>query len=175
GEARGTVEAYAARMADGRVVEGRGKKELEAAIAERPTQLVLRLVGPSVLDFFELETGSHIRHAMSTQPEIVRVRVLSGDDALPPRRMIDDHVAAKKLFEQRTAEGMTGADLGPNPENLLPAVRTILFEPPRRTGGLALLELEDYAMGTALALSVRKLADALASLWLLRMSRKDVT
>jgi hypothetical protein len=171
GEARGTLETFAARLADGRIVEGGGRKELEAVLADGPAQLAMRVVGRSVLDFFELETGSHIRHALSTQPEIVRVRVLSGAQAVSPRRLIDDHVAAKTRFEEETAAGMTPPELGANPERLLPAVRTILFEPSRRAGGLALLELEDFAMGTPLALSVRKVSEALTNLWLLRMSR----
>ena len=170
-DARGTLETFAARLADGRIVEGGGKKELEAVLAGGPAQLAMRIVGRSVLDFFELETGSHIRHALSTQPEIVRVRVLSGAGAVAPRRLIDEHVAAKKRFEEETAAGMAAPELGANPERLLPAVRTILFEPPRRAGGLALLELEDFAMGTPLALPVRKVSEALTNLWLLRMSR----
>jgi len=185
GDARGTLETFAARLADGRIVEGGGKQELEAVLAGGPAQIAMRIVGRSVLDFFELETGSHIRHALSTQPEIVRVRVLSGAQAVAPRRLLDDHVAAKQRFEEETAAGMTRPELrsgespdtssrrslSDNPESLLPAVRTILFEPSRRAGGLATLELEDFAMGTALALPVRKVADALTNLWLLRMSR----
>ncbi|MDB4946360.1 MAG: ATP-dependent Clp protease, ATP-binding subunit, two ATP-binding domain [Labilithrix sp.] len=170
-DARGTLENFAARLADGRIVEGAGKTELESVLAEGPAQLAMRIVGRSVLDFFELETGSHIRHALSTQPEIVRVRVLSGAAALPPRRLIDAHMIAKRRFEEETERGLTSPELTANPESLLPAVRKILFEPSRRPGGYAPLELEDYAMGIPLALPVRRLKDALTKLWLLRMSR----
>ncbi len=53
-------------------------------------------------------------------------------------------------------------------------MRKIRFDLPRRPGGSSPLEIEDYVMGFAETLEVRRLEDALAPIWLLRTSRADV-
>jgi ATP-dependent Clp protease ATP-binding subunit ClpA/ATP-dependent Clp protease ATP-binding subunit ClpC len=149
-DARGECHGVALRTRDGRVVEG-GSDDLGAIIATGARHVVIKQVGLAVLDFFELETGSHLRHSMSGSPEIVRVRVVPA---------AADRSAASLLEE-------------PLDQRLLPAVRTIRFDPSRRPGGTSALALEDYAMAVTLDLQVREIRDALDRLWRIRMSREE--
>ncbi len=147
-EGRGECHGFAAQTLDGRVVEGSGE-QLDDAVAAGLRRVVVKQVGLGVLDFFELETGCHIRHSLSAPPEIARVHVSAAGA---------DRSSASVLAE-------------PIAQRLLPAVRTIRFEPSRRPGQASALALEDYAMAVALDLQVRELRDALDRLWQIRMSR----
>ncbi|WP_437814248.1 hypothetical protein [Sorangium sp. So ce1078] len=133
--------------------------------------LVLSVVGLCVLDFFELETGAHVWTSLARGPEVVRVRVLPARPGLSPAAAVREHLERQAAFDEAARHG--GA-LPPNPAALLPVVRRIRFDPPRRQGRAAPIEIEDYAMGYAEAAQVRSLSQALAPLWLLRMSREDV-
>ena len=147
-EARGECHGFAALTLDGRLVQGSGE-ELPDVVATGVRRLVLKQVGLGVLDFFELETGCHIRHSMSAPPEIVRVQVSAADAERSPSSVLAEPVA----------------------QRLLPAVRTIRFEPSHRPGATTALALEDYAMAVTLDLRVRGIEDALDRLWRIRMSR----
>ncbi|WP_437288533.1 AAA family ATPase [Sorangium sp. So ce406] len=180
GEAGGEVEGWAgarsgrAPEGDGhaRAVEhGRGTAGLDAALSSGPELLVLSVVGLCVRDFFELETGAHVWTSLARGPEVVRVRVLPARPGLSPAAAVRDHLDRQAAFDEAARRGRA---LPPNPAELLPVVRRIRFDPPRRPGTAAPIEIEDYVMGYAEASSVRSLSQALAPLWLLRMSREDL-
>ncbi|WP_437590503.1 AAA family ATPase [Sorangium sp. So ce1000] len=182
-EAGGEVEGWACaplgRASDGdgraRVIEqGRGAAGLDAALsaAGRGAELlVLSVVGLCVLDFFELETGVHVWTSLARGPELVRVRVVPARPGLSPAGAVREHLERQAAFDEAARHGRA---LPPNPAELLPVVRRVRFDPPRRPGATAPIEIEDYVMGYAESALVRSLSQALAPLWLLRMSREDV-
>ncbi|WP_437279300.1 AAA family ATPase [Sorangium sp. So ce375] len=181
GEAGGEVEGWAcaplgrASDADGRVVEkGSGAAALDAMLSapgRGAELLVVSVVGLCVLDFFELETGVHVWTSLARGPEVVRVRVLPARPGLSPAGAVQEHLDRQSAFDEAARHGRA---LPPNPAELLPVVRRVRFDPPRRAGATAPIEIEDYVMGYADSAQVRSLAQALAPLWLLRMSREDV-
>ncbi|WP_437992229.1 AAA family ATPase [Sorangium sp. So ce145] len=183
GEAGGEVEGWAcaplgsASGGDGRarvVEQGRGAAGLEAMLAapgRGAELLVLSVVGLCVMDFFELETGAHVWTSLSRGPEVVRVRVLPARPGLSPARAVREHLDLQAAFDEAARRERA---LPPNPAELLPVVRRVRFDPPRRPGATAPIEIEDYVMGYAESSLVRSLSQALAPLWLLRMSREDV-
>jgi len=71
--------------------------------------------------------------------------------------------------------GETPADVlarpitGPIPK----VVRKVRFDPPRPSGPPVPYEIEDYVTGYAATVHARELGEALAALWLLRVSRED--
>ena len=168
--ARGEVEGWASARLSGEVEAGAGAAGLEGLLRGDAEVLVLGVVGLCVLDFFELESGAHVWTSLSRGPEVVRVRVLPATAGRTPARLVQEHRAAKAVFD---AAARSGGPLPPNPSALTPVVRKIRFDPPR-PGRSAPLEIEDYVMGYAETSQVGSLAQALAPLWLLRMSREDV-
>jgi ATP-dependent Clp protease ATP-binding subunit ClpA/ATP-dependent Clp protease ATP-binding subunit ClpC len=130
----------------------------------------LKIVGLCVKDFYALEDGCHVRCSLAAPPEIVRVRVVAADPEITTEAALTQRIAERARF-QAALEG--GGDVPSNPDALTPAVRKIQFDPPRRSGPLATVDIEDYALGTAMTLPARRLVDALQPLWLLRMSREE--
>ncbi|WP_437647781.1 AAA family ATPase [Sorangium sp. So ce362] len=153
------------------IAQGRGTAGLDAMLTGGAELLVLSVVGLCVLDFFELETGAHVWTSLARGPEVVRVRVLPARPGLSPATAVREHLERQAAFDEAARHGRA---LPPNPAALLPVVRRIRFDPPGRPGRAAPIEIEDYAMGYAEAALVRSLSQALAPLWLLRMSREDV-
>ena len=168
--ARGELEGWAGARRGGEVEAGDGGAGLEALLRGDAEVLTLGMVGLCVLDFFELEAGAHVWTSLGRGPEVVRVRVLPAPTGTMPARLVEDHLAAKAAFDDAAR---AGRPLPPNPSALPPVVRKIRFDPPR-SGRTAPLEIEDYVMGYAETAQVGSLAQALAPLWLLRMSREDV-
>jgi ATP-dependent Clp protease ATP-binding subunit ClpA/ATP-dependent Clp protease ATP-binding subunit ClpC len=134
--------------------------------AQGVERVVIKIIGLCVQDFFALETGSHVWQSMAEQPEIVQVRVSPAPAGVAGRELLDAYDLARAAFE----EGLTRGAPPPNPDRLLPAVRKIRFDPPRRPGAVALLDLEDYVLSHGTSLWVRSIDEALPSLWMLRMS-----
>jgi len=132
--------------------------------------LVLRIVGLSVLDFFALEQGSQVWSSLARGPEVVRVRVWSAGPEDTPARVIEAEEEKQRRFDEAAR---LGVPLPESPTALLPVVRKIRFDPPRRAGASAPLDIEDYVMGYAETVVVRSIAEALLPIWLLRMSRED--
>ena len=145
--------------------------ELAALLDRAPDLVVLEIVGLSVYDFFAEETGCHLWQSLQSAPEVVRVRVSSAPPDRTPRDVVAEHAAAVRRFQEALEAGR--AELPENPEGFLPAVRRIRFDPPARPGATAMLELEDYLVGTSSATHARGLAEPLRQLWLLRMSRQE--
>lgn len=167
------LEGASVRLADGRIIDVAGDEPvagLEAALSRgRCVHAVLELSELLVVDAFEAENGCHIWRSFSSEPEIVRVRVLSGHGRAAPRSFIDDHIAGLATFEQALE---AGADpLPPNPEQLVPAVRTLAFRPPLRDGEVFAVELEDFLTSYSDTLNVRSIEQALRHVWYLRWSR----
>jgi ATP-dependent Clp protease ATP-binding subunit ClpA/ATP-dependent Clp protease ATP-binding subunit ClpC len=142
---------------------------LREALRAAASHLAMRVAGLCVLDFFALEQGSHVWSALGRGPEIVRVRVSPAMGHEPPAARIREHDAQQRAYDEAAHRGLP---LPPNPGALLPLVRSIHFEPPRRPGTTAPLSMEDYVIGTATTVEARSIAEALAPLWLLRASRE---
>ncbi len=160
----GQLAGYAT-LARGTVLEGADKRQLAAALNAKPELVVLRILGMCVRDFAELETGTHVWQGSTTAPELVRVRVLP-DDGRSAAAHVAEHRKLREAFDK--AAMAPGREVH-SPMRLLPIARTVRFDPPR--AGLAALELEDFAMGHGGTFHVKTLAEALGSLWLLRMTR----
>jgi ATP-dependent Clp protease ATP-binding subunit ClpA/ATP-dependent Clp protease ATP-binding subunit ClpC len=144
----GEVDSWAIRGRDGAVTAGSGAiDDLSGCVME---DLVLKIVGLCVRDQLELEQGSHVRHALASGPEVVRVRVLPAEP----------QVTARDFLEAASIDARL----------VLPVVRKVQFDPPK-PGALAPLALEDYAVAWTSRREARSLADALAPLWLYRASR----
>jgi ATP-dependent Clp protease ATP-binding subunit ClpA/ATP-dependent Clp protease ATP-binding subunit ClpC len=160
--ARGELDGAAALFGDGST-RSLSPGELPAALAERPQQVALRLIGPGVADFLAAETGCHVRRTLSAGPEIVRVRVLPGHH--DPLAWVERHRAALAAFER----GLEGSGpLAENPEQLLPVIRALRFDP--EPDQLATLRLEDYRLSHVAERRVRHVRELLFELWLLGAS-----
>jgi ATP-dependent Clp protease ATP-binding subunit ClpA/ATP-dependent Clp protease ATP-binding subunit ClpC len=146
---RGEVDGVAG-LSRGEIHEGPVPDE-----AKDPEAMVLRIVGPCIRDFFELETGTHVWHALAQKPELVRVRVLAG-------RGVGAAEALQALSDERAK--------GPK---ILPLVRSVRFDPPRAGRPPQVLELDDYVLGISQMTRANDLYDVLSPLWLLRASRID--
>jgi ATP-dependent Clp protease ATP-binding subunit ClpA/ATP-dependent Clp protease ATP-binding subunit ClpC len=145
--ARGEVDTIA-WSDEGTVYEGDGA-DLLCALERRPARLAMKIVGPCVKDFFELETGTHVFRPYARQPELLQVTVVPASSARP-RALVDR----------------------PAPASPLPIVRTIAFDPPPPSRPPALLSLEDYVLGLSHETRVRQPYEALQPLWLARLSRE---
>ncbi len=168
--ARGAVESWAMEATDGRRLAGPFGASLNTALTQGKTALVLKVVGLCVKDFFELETGTHLWHPLGSAPEVVRVRVLPAPPGHTPSDVLDALRAGRVAADRAVSAG----ELPPRDHvGMLPVVRAIRFDPPRRNGQLCPLELEDYVMATVRSLPARTLADPLPGLWLVRLSREE--
>ncbi|MCS6898561.1 MAG: hypothetical protein RMJ98_02330 [Myxococcales bacterium] len=159
------------RLGQGDVIELRGVdlgQRMNEWLTQGAERVVLKMVGLCVYDFFALETGSHVWQSMAEQPEIVQVQVRTAPPGVTGRSLLDAYDQARMAFE----EGLRRGTLPPNPDRLLPAVRKIRFDPPRRPGAVALLDLEDYVLSYGTSLWVRSLEEALPFLWIPRMSER---
>jgi ATP-dependent Clp protease ATP-binding subunit ClpA/ATP-dependent Clp protease ATP-binding subunit ClpC len=164
--ARGEIDALA-WAAGGEIVEDEGKVGVARAIDARAEVVVLKIVGLCIKDYLGLETGTHVWQPSVHEPELLRVRVLAADINTTPAAHVKEYLAAR---ERADREG-TPADQ--HPDRLLPVVRTIRFDPPAPQKPAALLEMEDFVLGMPYSTRVTTLADAFATLWLLRMSRVE--
>jgi ATP-dependent Clp protease ATP-binding subunit ClpC len=173
--ARGEVEGAAIRRAGrAEVVTSAGADALNAPLGGGElglaTHVVLKIVGLCVRDFFALEEGSHVWTSLERGPEVVRVRVFPAPPGAAPEDVIEAHEAQQRAFDEALREGLP---LPPNPAALLPVVRKIRGSPPSLPGQLAPIDIEDYVTGYAETMRVASVEEALAPLWLLRMSRID--
>lgn len=167
--ARGEVESVTLRLNRGDKIELRGSdlcKRMEQWLKQGVEQIIIKVLGLCVLDFFEHETGSHVWQSIASQPEIIQVRVRPASPGVSAHMLLDEYDQARALFEAGLQQGITR----PNPDQLLPTVRKIRFDPPKHPGTNALLELEDYILNHGANPWVRSIREALPILWLLRMS-----
>jgi ATP-dependent Clp protease ATP-binding subunit ClpA/ATP-dependent Clp protease ATP-binding subunit ClpC len=136
-----------------------------------PDQLVLKIVGLDVLDFFAGETGCHAWRSLARGSDVLRVRVWPAPPGQSPRQVIEEHLRQAQAFEEALERGE--ARLPRNPDGLLPLVREYHFDPPTRSGESASLQVTDFALGYAGSQRVRSLDLGLSRLWLLRMGRVE--
>lgn len=162
--ARGHFDGAAAALPDGTIRAARSRPELEELLESRPGQVALRLIGPSVADFFGGETGCHVRRTAGSGPEIVRVTVARGGG--DPESALRDHAERRARFEAALeSEG----ELPRNPEALLPVVRSIRWDPEPQRATRAWVE--DYTFSHVVSRRVRSLDELLRDLWLLAAGR----
>jgi ATP-dependent Clp protease ATP-binding subunit ClpC len=167
------IQAYAERRdeldefavhGNERTVLGNTLRDLSNAVTPETQRVVMKMVGPCVLDFFELENGTHIWYPLADHPQMLRIQVTKAD---PGRSSLSFMEERLKLHQSYMADpGL------PNPDALLPIARTIRFDPPDELASPVPLELEDYPMSFANMFHARGLQEALSPLWLLRLSRK---
>jgi ATP-dependent Clp protease ATP-binding subunit ClpA/ATP-dependent Clp protease ATP-binding subunit ClpC len=121
--------------------------------------VVIKMVGLCVADYLELETGTHVWTPTVQEPELLRVRVLPADSGTAL-----DHVKTYWAAKEKADRSATG---------VLPIVRSLKFDPPLAGKPPAVLEMEDYVLGIPHTMRVARIADAFATLWLLRLSRVE--
>lgn len=170
----GMLDAVAVRFPDGKIRHWQGPRcgfEATEALDRRPVQVVMKMVGLGALETFRGEHGCHIWRSLANEPEIVRVRVWGGDIDGKVRQVILDHLDGVRAFEQALEAGVE--PLPPNPEALMPAVRTLQFRPPLRPGVVFPVDVEDFHTSYSASLNVRSLRDALRMLFWLRKSKRQ--
>ncbi len=175
------AEAVAVRSA-GNVTYAAGDGLLEFvenafARADNPAQAIIKLSGLAIYDAMEGEHGCHIWRSLAAEPEIVRVRVIAGDSeeradaGKDARDRLRGHLTALQEFEQALERGDDPLPL--NPEQLIPTVRALSFQPAAQPGQVFPIEVEDFLLGHAEQVNVRYLSDLLKRLWYLRWSRRS--
>ena len=165
-------EEIAVRHRDGTIIHAHGEAclaTLDAALARRPAQVVLKLSGLAIYEALAGEHGCHIWSSLAAEPEIVRVRVIAGESGGDARQRIRAHLDQLVEFEAAMERGQH--PLPANPEQLIPTVRTLCFQPPLRPGEVFSVEVEDFLLASAEQLHLRSLADLVERLSLLRRSR----
>ena len=177
--ARGEVESSAVRQKRGAVdsfcpgfggLNGTFNDALDDGGDEGIRHVVLKIVGLCVRDFFALETGVHVWTSLDREPQIARVRVFAAEPGQTPASVIAGHVEAQRAYDEAARSGTERPE---DPSALLPVVRKIRFDWLRNSGGSSPIEVEDYVMGFAETIEARNFEDALAPIWLLRISRED--
>ncbi|MBC8073200.1 MAG: hypothetical protein IAG13_33065 [Deltaproteobacteria bacterium] len=162
---RGQLELALAIADDGstRTLVG----ELEHGLVEAVQMVLLRISGPAVASFYACEHGCHVRHALSGATEVVRVRVLPGRDRdLAAHRAALD--AQRAAFVHALEHGVAADALPPNPDGVPPILRAYHYDA-APGGEPAMLEVEDFPIAHVLRMHVRRLADVLPMLWMLRL------
>ena len=146
---RGDEGAFAARRREllDWMIEGyraTGLVEEVVPAADGAPHVLLRVSGLFARAAFAGEEGCHIWRSPAAEPQIIRVRVLDADAEAAAASLFARHRAALVAFEQALEAG--GSPLPENPERLLPAVRTLAFQPPLRPGEVFPIQLEDFRL-----------------------------
>jgi hypothetical protein len=169
----GHVERIGARFPDGRINEIKGDAPLDTlgpSGMRQPIHAIVHISGLFAREAYAGEEGCHIWRSFSTEPEIVRVRLLDPPAGATPRDLLGAHAASVERFERALEEGTD--PLPDNPERMLPTVRTLTFRPPLRPREVFEVEVEDFHLGWAGRRQVTAISQVLLDLWLLRMSRR---
>lgn len=166
---QGELESFALRLPDGSLKSGGAREfqKLVGAFPAEPVHVAIKLVGPGVRRYFEGEAGLHVWQSSARLPEVVKVRVHAAQ-APEPEALLALHAAKLQAFHKARQQGVS--DLPEDPEAAVPVVRSYRFEPSTRPGG-AVVELEDYLLTYSASHRVTTPAEALPTLWRLRMSQ----
>ena len=167
-QARGELDA-AVTVDDGGRATSVPPDQLGATLVRPHRTVVLRLAGPAIRVFFASEVGCHVRHALSSGREIVRVRLYDGANQTPMAFVSKQREARAAFIEALES----GADLPPDPDGVEPIIRRYDFEP-GAGGKLGPLSVEDYALAFAISTKARSIAEVLPMLWLLAIGRAVV-
>ena len=167
---RGELFDAAIEAEDGGIHHAVEPVDLGALLTHRARAIVLGIDGVAVRSFFEGETGCHVWSSLLAGASIVRVRALEATHA-SSREALEERAAAVIAFD--AALERADERLPPDPAGLLPVVRQVRFDPPRRPGESALMELEDYATGHVVVRHATELRQVLAPMVWLRASRAE--
>jgi ATP-dependent Clp protease ATP-binding subunit ClpA/ATP-dependent Clp protease ATP-binding subunit ClpC len=166
----GWFDSCAFRGKDGAVVEF-GADDHRAAratiLAGLPVHTVVVLRDLFIAAALGADHGSHIVQPVAGEPAIVRVAISAGAQA--PAAVLAAQVARGRAFEAALDRG------GPVPENptaLLPVVRALAYQAPRRPGESMQVEIEDFTTGWSATIEVPDIGAAIDQAWLLRWSRR---
>ena len=129
------------------------------------SRAVLRFVGPGVRSFFAAEHGTHIRDSRTSGTEMVRVRICAGREH--PSAHLARVDADRARFVAALEQDPPSDRLPPHPDAILPTVRRYRHDP-TRPGELSEIVVEDYPLMYSISTFVRRLADVMPTLWLLR-------
>jgi ATP-dependent Clp protease ATP-binding subunit ClpC len=166
----GAWERLAWRDATGQVHRLRSGDDLAPLLDGGPSHVVLVLSAFFARDRIASEQGCHIWRSPSSEPEIVRVRVVAAPTEGDPSDVLQQHQRARAAFEAALDAGEK--ELPDNPERLDPAVRTYQFRPPVEDGAAPfLMEVEDFRLGYAATSHVRRLSDVVKRIGWLWMAR----
>jgi ATP-dependent Clp protease ATP-binding subunit ClpC len=168
---RGELDGWSLLRADGTIEHGGGAGGLREALAREAgpggaaVQIALRAAGMCLFDLFAGEAGTHLLFDPARPPALVSVRVASADAGTSALALTEAFARARAAYE--------GALAGDGP-----VARTPLAPLARRVScdgraGPRPFEIEDYALGYADVVWARGLAEALAPIFLLRLSRED--
>jgi ATP-dependent Clp protease ATP-binding subunit ClpA/ATP-dependent Clp protease ATP-binding subunit ClpC len=138
-------------------------------ITAHTEHVALHLSGLAIYDQLIDETGCHIGQSLAEGTELIRVRVLPETEGMTPRKMIETHMKARRLFQEAMENNQQ--ELPYNPEALLPAVRVLRFEAQEREGVAPYIEVEDYKLGYYAQMRVRRVEEVLERLALMRISK----
>ncbi len=146
---------------------GKTLDELEKALAGGTRRISLLLSGLFAVDTFAGEPGSHIWQPSSAEPEMVRVDVTSaGIGEIDPGARLSAISTGVKAFETALSIGQT--PLPPNPEGLVPAVRSLRFNLPLRSTEVFKVNVLDFRTQASLEVhvtSVTKLIGTMIDCW----------
>ncbi len=170
---RGDEGAFAARrreLLDWMIEAYRatGLVEEVAPAKDGAPHVLLRVSGLFARAAFAGEEGCHIWRSPAAEPQIIRMRVLEADAEAAAASLFAAHRAALVAFEQALEAG--SEPLPENPERLLPAVRTLAFQPPLRPGEVFPIELEDFRLQQVGAVHATTPLQIFARLWWLSLS-----
>ncbi|MEM9189123.1 MAG: AAA family ATPase [Myxococcota bacterium] len=169
GTARGECEEVAARRRGEAPlqVDAEPREALRRLRTDRPDHVVLRVMGLSVVDFFESENGCHVWESLTHGTEVLRVRAFPAGPNQRAQDVLQDHLDRRRAFD---AALEAGAELPTNPEALLPTVRSIRFDPPRDPTRPASLTVEDFGLFETRTAEVRSPVELIGELLRLRMT-----
>ncbi|HEU4410771.1 MAG TPA: AAA family ATPase [Polyangiaceae bacterium] len=173
GQRRGELDGWSLAREDGALERGGDAAGLRAALARdagpgrEVAQVAIRAAGMCLFDLFEGEAGTHVLYDPAHAPALVGVRALPADaaGAATAGALTEAFVAARAEYARALAgEGAPGRRPA-----LPPLVRALRRE---TRAGPAPFAIEDYGIGYADTVWARGLGEALAPIFLLRLSRE---
>ena len=159
----GWFDGFAVSDSRAAVTSGSTVAELDSALARGAQRVSLLLSGLFAVDTFGGEPGSHIWQPTSAEPEMVRVDVTSaGSEETDPRARLLSLSRAVSEFEDALASGRT--PLPPNPEGLVPAVRSLRFNLPLRATDVFTASVLDFRAQATLELNVSSVSEVISAM-----------
>jgi ATP-dependent Clp protease ATP-binding subunit ClpA/ATP-dependent Clp protease ATP-binding subunit ClpC len=113
------------------------------------------------------EHGCHVFQSQSDEPEIVRLAIGPATEGTAREQLVAI-LAARAAFDEALAAGDRAA---PNPEPLLPVVRTLSWARPLRYGESMPIAIEDFASGMVATVVAPQLVDAIRAAMHVRWTR----
>jgi ATP-dependent Clp protease ATP-binding subunit ClpC len=173
---RGDEGAFAARrreLLDWTIEAYRATGLVEDAVPapDGSPHVLLRVSGLFARAAFAGEVGCTIWRSPAAEPQVVRLRLLDANAEAAASSLFESHRRQLGEFEQALEAG--AEPLPENPERLLPAVRTLAFQPPLRPGEVFPVDLEDFRLGQIATVHATSPLQIFEQLWWLSLSRQD--